>query len=103
MLIDDRLTYIQPTWDGKLYSEPGVNSPTTQLPRQWFSLVGQTINYVRAVDVRATSDGQMWIRVHFRNDFSCGDPLAGAPEIEGWIPAYDSKGTRNMWFYSRGC
>jgi hypothetical protein len=98
---DERLPYLERTWDGTLRSAPGQSAARIPLPPSWRALVGKEIPYVTIVESR-TQDGELWFRIRLTPENACVDPPANLPLLDGWIPAY-AGANRLVWFYSRGC
>ncbi len=99
----ERLTYLTPAWDGRLYDAPGKGA-TLVLPRERRRSRNDpaqtdTVPY-RALDHTMVA-GRLWIKVEILDEV-CGER---DPHVlyTGWVPAQSPSGELLMWFHSRGC
>jgi hypothetical protein len=101
VLVRDRSTYMTADWDRKLWDAPGFDQPCQRqrLPKRIEEDHPLTSCGVKVQDSR-TVKGQLWFKVQLQSLSPAGPEWRGAC---GWVPAYDSQGAVNVWFFSRGC
>lgn len=96
-----RLAYILEGWDGTLRDAPGTSGTIRPLPSEWKAQLDREVDIEYLGSRRAGND--LWIHVQFVIE-RCGQTVEGVPQaVMGWIPAYRSNRSPNVWFHSRGC
>lgn len=99
-LLEDRLSYLRPGWDGRLWDTPGAAGTATPLPPGWTRHVKQDVP-IECLGSRRVSD-EVWIQVRLVTE-RCGESLEEVSPVSGWVPAYRPSDAPAAWFYSRGC
>jgi hypothetical protein len=91
----ERLTYLTPAWDGRLFDQPGAarsrlaaSAPTGRTERGYTALRSRIVG------------GRLWIEIEIQ-DLVCQGPNVVADK--GWIPIRDTSGALLVWYRSRGC
>lgn len=97
---DTHLTYLREGWDGLIWSAPGI-SPPAPAPRGFQSHRGRSLP-IHVLSTR-TIGAEVWVHIRFETEEVCGQTLDGLTPLEGWVPAYRSRGETSVWFHSRGC
>lgn len=98
-LLPDKLGYLRPRWDGRLWHTAGSGA-AIRIPSQWKQHLGEEIP-IEFLGVRRVG-GDTWMHIRVTTE-RCGRTLAGVEAMTGWIPAYRESGQTSAWFYSRGC
>ena len=81
------------SWDGLIFDSPeGVSSKLTL----------QALTAVKVLS-HESKNGNLWFKIQFPVEDSCGDVNASIEKVTAWIPAYAKRNKPTMWFHSRGC
>ena len=100
-ILRERLAYVLQGWDGTLREAPGASGTIRPLPSEWKAQLDREIDIDYLGSRRAGND--LWVHIQFVTE-RCGKTVDGAPQaMTGWIPAYRSNRSPNVWFHSRGC
>lgn len=96
-LLNDRLTYLTPAWDGQIHVAPDFSAATT---RPGITDADGEVS----VEVREsrTVDGRLWLRVALHDRSPCEGTTPPKNVADGWVPAWTG-GQTTVWYYSRGC
>jgi hypothetical protein len=96
-LFENRLTYLTPAWDGRLFAAPDSSAEVTRAG-------GRDGDSEASVEVRESRmvDGTLWLRVALHDRSPCEGTTPPRYVADGWVKAWT--GARNtVWYYSRGC
>ena len=98
-LLVNRLSYLTPAWDGRLWPQPGAGHPfRPSIPDHI-----REEPPIRVVETTRVA-GSLWLNVQVYGANLCSAaegetrPIAG-----GWIPAWNADGEVTSWYWARGC
>lgn len=91
----NRLNYVTDLWDRLLWPEAGAGIPT------FLNLESQKTDAVEVTETKMVANS-LWLKIKMYSADPC---VADETKFDhtGWIPAWNSKGELNCWFWSRGC
>jgi hypothetical protein len=96
LLSADRLTYVTPDWDGKIYPDPSAAAFT----RFAAPSAEQREVHFKTLDTQVL-DGKLWLKIQLISNPCSEEEVREL--ATGWIPAEAPDGAVWAWFYSRGC
>ena len=99
-LVKESLAFLTEAWDGRVWDSPG-GAPPNLSKAVPFNQVKRPEHAADVFEYREVS-GQLWLRVKVFSESPC-ETEQPVSLIEGWVPAYNTRGQWTADFYSRGC
>jgi len=96
LVLLNRFTYLSRHWDGRVWEAAG-GAISAEIPPQ--AGVEKTVKVLTAV----RHENRSWLQIEVYSHSPCEG--ADEPKVvtRGWVPAHQSDGQPQVWFYSRGC
>ena len=93
LLLLSHISAFSDSWDGLVFDSPeGVSSKLTL----------QDFTAVKVLGNESKNDN-LWFKIQFPVEDSCGEVSASIEKVTAWVPAYAKVNKPTMWFHSRGC